>query len=104
MITGRKKEMELLGETLNDDRSHFVAVYGRRRIGKTYLIRETFKNRFTFQHAGLSKGALEDQLFAFESSVKDAGTIPKRKSRNWLEAFENLKDVGSSVLWVDKNS
>ena len=66
MMIGRYKEVELLEETLSDDKSHFVAVYGRRRIGKTYLIRNTFQDRFAFQHAGLSKGTLADQLFAFE--------------------------------------
>ena len=54
MIVGRNAEIELLNKILHDDKSHFVAVYGRRRIGKTYLIRETFNDRFTFQHSGLS--------------------------------------------------
>lgn len=52
MIIGRNAEIELLNKKLHDDKSHFVAVYGRRRIGKTYLIREAFNYRFTFQHLG----------------------------------------------------
>ena len=83
MIIGREKELEVLENTLKDDRSHFVAVYGRRRIGKTYLVRESFKNRFAFQHAGLSQGTLGDQLFAFESSIRDTGIDPGKKSKNW---------------------
>lgn len=64
MLVGRKKEIELLNYVLQDDSSHFVAVYGRRRVGKTYLIRETCGYRFTFQHAGLSEGGMKEQLFA----------------------------------------
>ena len=54
MLVGREKELHLLHDIQNDDSSHFVAVYGRRRVGKTFLIRETFGYRFEFQHAGLS--------------------------------------------------
>ena len=93
MIIGRKKEIDILNNALRDEYSHFVAIYGRRRVGKTFLIREVFNYRFTFQHAGLSEGGLKEQLFAFEASIKDAGIEPKKKSKNWLEAFELLKDV-----------
>lgn len=93
MLVGREKEIELLKHISQDNNSHFVAVYGRRRIGKTFLIREAFDYRFTFQHAGLSEGGMKEQLFAFVSSMKDAGYHYKRKPKNWLEAFEGLKDL-----------
>ena len=93
MIIGRNSEIELLIKILHDDKSHFVAVYGRRRIGKTYLIREAFNYRFTFQHSGLSEGSMNEQLFAFDSSLKDAGINIKKKSKNWLEAFDKLKEI-----------
>ena len=110
MITGRDKELEKLKEIVNDDSSHFIAIYGRRRIGKTFLIREAFNYRFTFQHAGLSDGSLRDQIFAFEASIKDAGGEPGKGRRNWLEAFEDLKDFvrNSSekrkVIFIDELS
>ena len=110
MIIGREKELEILNSTLLDDYSHFVAIYGRRRIGKTFLIREAFNYRFTFQHAGLSEGGLKDQLFAFESSIKDAGGKPEKKRKNWLEAFEDLKDVirnsteKKKIIFIDELS
>ena len=79
-MIGRKKELAILQNAILDDRSHFIAVYGRRRVGKTFLIREAFNYRFTFQHAGLSEGGLEEQIFGFEASVKDAGgKIPQRE-------------------------
>ena len=42
MLIGRKKEVELLQTVLRDEQSHFIALYGRRRVGKTFLIRETY--------------------------------------------------------------
>ena len=56
MLIGREKEQYILRQALQADRSRFVAVYGRRRVGKTFLIRETFDYTFTFQHSGLAKG------------------------------------------------
>ena len=43
MLVGRKKEIELLNHVLQDDHSHFVAIYGRRRVGKTFLVKNFFK-------------------------------------------------------------
>ena len=110
MLVGRQKERELLNKVLHDDVSHFVAVYGRRRVGKTFLIRETFGYRFTFQHAGLSEGSMKEQLFAFTGSLKDAGFPVKNKPKNWLEAFEELKDLirqsneKRKVIFIDELS
>lgn len=92
MIIGRKRESQILNSALQDNRSHFIAVYGRRRIGKTFLVRETFGYRFTFQHAGMADGGMQDQLDAFRISLKDAGlSVPRLHS--WSEAFEGLKDL-----------
>lgn len=72
MLIGREKEQYILRQALQADRSRFVAVYGRRRVGKTFLIRETFDYTFTFQHSGLAKGNYQAQLIAFAESLKDA--------------------------------
>jgi hypothetical protein len=93
MIIGREEEKKILNSALQDDKSHFVAIYGRRRVGKTFLIREVFGYRFTFQHTGLYEGGMKEQLFAFTSSLKDAGYAVKSRPSNWLEAFEELKDL-----------
>ena len=92
MIIGREQEIRILTDALLDDSSHFIAVYGRRRIGKTFLVRESYGYRFTFQHAGIYNGTLQEQLESFENSVKDAGGNAKKR-KNWLEAFEDLKDL-----------
>ena len=92
-MIGRKKETEQLVSAVKDDKSHFIAVYGRRRIGKTFLIREAFNYRFTFQHSGVYRGDLKAELFAFEASIKEAGGYPNENVKNWQEAFEDLKDL-----------
>ena len=109
-MIGRSKEIQLLNEITADDRSHFVAIYGRRRIGKTFLIRETFSNRFTFQHVGIYEGTLKEQLFTFDASLKDAGLAVNTKSKNWMEAFEKLKDLiristeQKKIIFIDELS
>ena len=53
MIIGRERERADLENLMVSDKSEFVAVYGRRRIGKTFLIRETCRYQFAFEHTGL---------------------------------------------------
>lgn len=110
MLIGREREKNILVGALTDERSHFIAIYGRRRIGKTYLVRETCGYRFTFQHSGLSTGSLKEQVFAFEASIKDAGGSANSSSHNWLQAFEDLKDLirnsteKKKVIFIDELS
>ena len=110
MVIGRTKEIELLRSTLEDGQSHFIAIYGRRRIGKTFLVRESCGYRFTFQHAGMADGSMGEQLFAFDASLKDAGLKVKKTSKNWAEAFERLKDLirqsteAKKIIFIDELS
>ncbi len=53
-MVGRKREIEMLKAAYASDDAEFVGVYGRRRVGKTYLISQTFAGKFIFQHSGLS--------------------------------------------------
>ncbi len=62
MLIGRKKEQKALKGLLKSDKSEFVAIYGRRRVGKTYLVRETFNYRFAFQHTGTQNGSKTVQI------------------------------------------
>ena len=70
-IIGRKNEIEELETLYNSRKPEFVAIYGRRRVGKTYLVKELFKDRFTFWHTGLSpydrerRYLMRDQLQTF---------------------------------------
>ena len=90
MVIGREKEQQILLSAAQSEYSELVAVYGRRRVGKTYLIRETFGYKFTFQHTGLAKGNTKDQLFSFCISLRDAGYDDCPIPKSWLEAFSLL--------------
>lgn len=92
-MIGRTPEKQVLLNALESDKSEFVAVYGRRRVGKTYLIRETFDYRFTFQHTGLAKGRTKDQLFAFFLSLREAGYDDCPVPTSWIEAFSLLSTL-----------
>ncbi|MBQ7183506.1 MAG: ATP-binding protein [Clostridia bacterium] len=110
MLTGREREQRILREAYEADGSRFVAVYGRRRVGKTYLIRESLSSRFTFQHTGYYGGKLSDELFEFSASLREYGLAEFSKPNNWLEAFELLKDLirnskeNRKVIFLDELS
>ena len=90
-MVGRKKEQERLEDAFRRDEAQLVAVYGRRRVGKTFLIRETFRGRFYFQHAGLASGSMAEQLMAFRDSLVRAGAKEVPPLHGWREAFSALE-------------
>ena len=96
-MVGRKKEIEELNRLYESDESEFIAVYGRRRIGKTYLIRETFADRFAFHHTGLPNASKQKQLAHFEESLNAAG-FKGATPTDWFKAFRNLQDVVAKSL------
>ena len=67
-MIGREKEVAILEKLYRSNKSQFVAVCGRRRVGKTYLINEVFGNRITFRHAGLSP--IEEDKNSKKSPIK----------------------------------
>ena len=85
-IIGRKHEIEELERLYYSDRPEFVAVYGRRRVGKTYLIKQALKDKFTFQHTGVSPVDLEDEKKArmdfMKTQLSIARTINALKIKN----------------------
>ena len=91
-MIGRTKEIEELNRLYESDESEFAAVYGRRRVGKTYLVRETFSDRFAFHHTGLPNATKHQQLVHFKESLAAAGARVKTP-RNWFEAFHALREV-----------
>ena len=90
-MIGRIKEQKALKEAYKSEYSQFVAVYGRRRIGKTFLVRETFEYNFTFQHAGAAKESMKGQLALFKTSLQDYGHKDCPELKTWHEAFNQLK-------------
>ena len=65
MLIGRDKEVKLLRDLMIANESQFVAVYGRRRVGKTYLIREAFNYSFTFQHTGIYNATMRYSISGY---------------------------------------
>jgi len=106
---GRKKELHLLEMVKESAKSEFVAVYGRRRIGKTFLIREAFQQDFAFYLTGVPNINLHQQLSNFHRATRkyyptSTHTVPD----NWFTAFEQLEDLISQhknpkkVIFLDE--
>lgn len=91
-IIGREKQVGQLKGLLGSDKSELVAIYGRRRVGKTFLIRETYKKLIVFEVSGIPDGSYKDQLTNFYDEIcKRKKVFAKRNiPKNWLEAFRLL--------------
>ncbi len=105
----------VLNKLYDSGRAELVAIYGRRRVGKTFLVDETFSGRITFRHAGLSpadeeaKGLLRAQLNHFYNSLELHGMQPCAKPDNWLDAFfllekylQKIDDGGRQLIFLDE--
>lgn len=92
-IIGRKKEIKELTDYYNSGRPEFIAVYGRRRIGKTFLIRNTFRERLSFDMTGSIDGSAETQLTNFGYALRDLGNNDNKMPKSWSEAFNTLKYI-----------
>ena len=115
-VIGRKQESAELLELYNSDRAEFVAVYGRRRVGKTFLVDETLGSRVTFRHAGLSpidesgkQNLMKDQLQHFYHSLLSQGMKKNHQPTSWLEAFymlevhlQNVDNGSRQVVFIDE--
>lgn len=113
-IIGREREKDIISKCLESKRPEFLVIYGRRRVGKTYLVREFFNGRFSFYTTGIPDAKTRNQLKAFNESLNyygdDIGTIPK----DWFEAFRRLRKIleseevhrdassGKKVVFIDE--
>ena len=88
-MIGRKHEIEQLIDAYESEQSEFVAVYGRRRIGKTFLITEAFGNRFAFHHTGLREGGTKKQLEQFRLSLRQQGYYDCPRIKDWSEFYSS---------------
>lgn len=108
MIIGRKQELKKLSDAYNSEYSEFVAVYGRRRIGKTFLVREAFNYQFAFQHTGVYKETLKKQLRNFRDALKMSGMKKVHIPTDWSDAFFQLAQFikeskeAKKVIFIDE--
>ena len=103
MIVGRKGELHQFKRLYNSDDSEFLAVYGRRRVGKTYLITEFFKDKgIFFSLSGQKNSSLAVQLANFSKSLQKAFGFPLllHTPTSWGEAFQMLE---GAISKCDKN-
>ncbi len=115
-IIGRKQEQEELQNLYRSNRPEFVAIYGRRRVGKTFLIKHVLKDYITFQHTGVSpvdqvgaKNRMKTQLESFYYSLLSHGLEGFKQPKSWIEAFyqleqllSHLDDGSRQVVFIDE--
>jgi uncharacterized protein len=92
-IIGRHKEIEVLNKTYNSSKSEFVAIYGRRRVGKTFLIRQTFSENTTFQLTGVNNATSRQQIANFYAALTKQKSSDFPIPKNWFDAFQQLITV-----------
>ncbi len=110
ILVGRDAEMKHLKSIVLSKEAEFVAVYGRRRVGKTFLVNTFFEDKYTFKLTGLAKKSKREQLANFAASLNRYGGGRKyTKPRTWYEAFEKLRELleqvhvkGKRVVFIDE--
>ena len=107
LFIGREKEQLQLREYINSDQSEFIAVYGRRRVGKTYLIQQVVGNDYAFYVAGMNNVTMRIQLKNFMQGIRRKHPeVPLAKT--WLDAFMALENyleslpVGKKIVFIDE--
>ncbi len=108
MLIGRETEKIALTNSYNSDNAELIAVYGRRRIGKTFLVKSFFDNNFDFYLTGIYQGTKKEQLTFFTKQLCDYSGIPYPQTSNWFDAFDQLKHYISTlkkekiVIFIDE--
>lgn len=92
-IIGRRTEKKELEQCERSKKSELVCVYGRRRVGKTFLVEQTFGDYFAFRATGLENGNTRQQLKAFNQRLVECGSEEKKIPADWFEAFSRLDAV-----------
>ncbi|MBR1469486.1 MAG: AAA family ATPase [Prevotella sp.] len=92
-IIGRTAEISKLQALAQSPRSEFLALFGRRRVGKTFLVNQVFKNQFAFKMTGVIEGRLSDQFTAFADAMEEFGYDMPERPKDWMSAFVMLKNA-----------
>jgi hypothetical protein len=109
-IVGRKKEIDILLDCYSSSESEFAAIYGRRRVGKTYLVKELFAHEFAFFAEGILEEDRATQLQNFNDELTNHGSA-QPPAKDWLTAFNNLAKLietspikGKKIVFLDEVS
>ena len=90
-IIGRKEEQRIFQNYLDSPKAEMVAVYGRRRVGKTFLIKSFFNNKFDFAFSGMYDTSKTVQLAQFKEHLERYSGLPQKRFKDWFEAFGALQ-------------
>jgi uncharacterized protein len=108
-LIGRVREIEKINSLMASPKSEFLAVYGRRRVGKTFLIREYFQNNFDFYATGLANGNTKQQLTNFSIYLNNYFEGNHAIQENWLltfnlliKALEKKETTKKKVIFIDE--
>jgi AAA+ ATPase superfamily predicted ATPase len=106
-ILGRDSEKQRIKEIVDAEKPAFIAVYGRRRVGKTFLVKEYFNNEFTFYATGLANSNTKTQLVNFTVFINKSFNTTYNTPKNWLAAFLILQDElekikGNRIIFIDE--
>jgi hypothetical protein len=109
MLINRKKEQAQLRILFESKKPEFVALYGRRRVGKTFLIKEFFRGGFAFYVTGVANAGKKAQLLNFHESLCTYSGIELPLAKDWHESFRQLRAVletdvrpGKKVVFIDE--
>ena len=110
-LVGREKEQDRLKKHYSSKKPEFIALYGRRRVGKTFLVKSLFQAVFTFYAVGIQDGDETKQIQNFNEEISNFGGVALKDAQNWHEAFENLNKListsrikGKKVIFLDEVS
>lgn len=109
-IIGRIKEIAALRQYATSQRAEFVAVYGRRRVGKTFLIDQQFIGQYAFRMTGVIDGSFSDQMIAFKDAMDEYGLTLEISPASWMEAFialkkalqQKVKQLERCIIFIDE--
>ena len=106
-IIGRTFEQQKLTEIIESGKAEFVAIYGRRRVGKTFLVKEFFDNQFAFYATGLANSNTKTQLVNFSIFLNKSFNKELKTPKNWLDAFNILQTElsgiqGDKIIFIDE--
>ena len=90
-IIGREYEQHVLKNICDEQEARLVAVYGRRRVGKTYLIKQFFDEKFDFFFTGSFETPAKVQLALFQNALNIYSGTEQNPPKTWFEAFDRLK-------------
>lgn len=109
-LVGREQEIRMLEEYTTSGRPEFVAIYGRRRVGKTFLVNQLFKDRLAFSMTGVLGGTKQEQMAAFVDALQDYSGSSIATPATWMDAFRQLKlylktkvqQTGRCIVFLDE--